>query len=106
LYRTSLHYAVTGPRVIRSFRRKGLETLFTTSSAKRVPAAWRSRIERILDRLDAAVRPQDMSVPGWRLHSLRGDQKDRWAVEVSGNLRLTFAFDGEHAIDVDLEDYH
>jgi len=92
--------------VIRSFRHKGLETLFTTSSAKRVPAAWRPRIERMLDRLDSAVRPQDMSVPGWRLHSLRGDQKDRWAVEVSGNWRLTFAFDGEHAIDVDLEDYH
>ena len=91
--------------MIRSFRHKGLETLFTTGSAKRVPAVWRSRIERMLDRLDSAVRPQDMSVPGWRLHSLRGDQKDRWAVEVSGNLRLTFAFDGEHAIDVDLEDY-
>ena len=92
--------------MIRSFRHKGLETLFTTSSAKRVPAAWRPRIERMLDRLDSAARPQDMSVPGWRFHSLRGDQRDRWAVDVSANLRLTFAFDGEHAIDVDLEDYH
>ena len=89
--------------MIRSFRHKGLEAPFTTSSAKRVPAAWRSRIERMLDRLDSAVRPQDMSVPGWRLHALRGDQRNRWAVDVSGNLRLTFAFDGEHAIEVDLE---
>ena len=60
----------------------------------------------MLDRLDSAVRPRDMNIPGWRLHSLQGDQKGRWAMDVSGNLRVTFAFDGEHAIDVDLEDYH
>ena len=60
----------------------------------------------MLDRLDAASRAGDMNVPGWRLHRLRGDQKERWAVAVSGNLRLTFAFDGEDAVGVDLEDYH
>lgn len=80
--------------------------MVTTSSAKRIPAAWRPRIQRMLDRLDSAIRPQDMNLPGWRLHPLRGDQRGRWAVAVSGNLRLAFAFDGEDAIDVDLEDYH
>jgi toxin HigB-1 len=60
----------------------------------------------MLDRLDAAIRPGDMNVPGWRFHGLRGDRKGRWAVAVSGNLRLTFGYDGENAIDVDLEDYH
>jgi proteic killer suppression protein len=60
----------------------------------------------MLDRLDVAIRPDDMDVPGWRCHALRGDRKGRWAVAVSGNLRLTFAFDGEDAVDVDLEDYH
>lgn len=60
----------------------------------------------MLDRLDVAMRPQDMNIPGWRLHALRGDRKGDWAVAVSGNLRLTFAFDGEDAVDVDLEDYH
>jgi proteic killer suppression protein len=60
----------------------------------------------MLDRLDAAIRPGDMNVPGWRFHPLQGTRKGRWAVAVSGNLRLTFAFDGEDAIDIDLEDYH
>jgi plasmid maintenance system killer protein len=27
-------------------------------------------------------------------------------VSVSGNLRITFRFEGENAVDVDLEDYH
>ncbi len=46
-----------------------------------------------------------MNIPGWRFHTLRGPQKGRWALAVSGNLRLTFAFDGEDAIGIDLEDY-
>jgi toxin HigB-1 len=92
--------------VIRSFRHKGLERLFTASAARGIPAAHRARIIRMLDRLDAAVRPGDMNVPGWRFHPLRGTHKRRWAIDVSGNLRLTFAFEGEDAIDIDLEDYH
>jgi proteic killer suppression protein len=92
--------------VIRSFRHKGLERLFTASAARGIPAAHVARIVRMLDRLDAAIRPGDMNVPGWRFHPLRGTQKGRWAIDVSGNLRLTFAFDGEDAIDIDLEDYH
>jgi proteic killer suppression protein len=92
--------------VIRNFRHKGLERLFVASTTRGIPTEHRARIERMLDRLDAAVRPGDMSIPGWRFHPLRGTGKGRWAVAVSGNLRLTFAFEGEDAIDIDLEDYH
>jgi proteic killer suppression protein len=92
--------------VIRSFRHKGLERLFTSSTTRGIPAVHRARIERMLDRLDASIRPGDMNVPGWQLHPLHGDRKGRWAVSVSGNLRLTFGFDGENAVDIDLEDYH
>ena len=92
--------------MIRTFRHKGLERFFTDSLARGIPAAHRVRIERMLDRLDASIRPGDMNVPGWQLHPLHGDRKGRWAVSVSGNLRLTFGFDGEDAVDIDLEDYH
>ena len=92
--------------MIRNFRHKGLERLFVASTTRGIPTEHRARIERMLDRLDAAVRPGDMSIPGWRFHPLRGREKGRWAVAESGNLRLTFAFDGEDAIDIDLEDYH
>ncbi len=47
-----------------------------------------------------------MNIPGYRFHHLRGDQKGRYAVEASGNWRITFGWDGEDAIDVDLEDCH
>ena len=92
--------------MIRNFRHKGLERLFVASTTRGIPTEHRARIERMLDRLDAAVRPGDMSIPGWRFHPLRGTEKGRSGVAVSANLRLTFAFDGEDAIDIDLEDYH
>lgn len=47
-----------------------------------------------------------MDAPGLRLHPLKGGRKGTWAVDVSGNWRITFAFSGEDAVDVDLEDYH
>ena len=92
--------------MIRTFRHKGLARFFMTSAIKGIPHAHRMRIERMLDRLDAASRPGDINVPGWQFHPLRGDREGTFAVSVTGNLRVTFAFDGEDAVDVDLEDYH
>ena len=60
----------------------------------------------MLDRLDTATKPEDMNIPGYRFHRLTGDRKDMYSVSVTGNWRITFRFDGEDAIDVDLEDYH
>ncbi len=92
--------------MIRKFRHRGLELFFTKSDARKIPADRAARIARMLDRLDAASRPEDMRLPGYGWHPLKGGRKGTYAVEVSGNWRLTFKFDGEHAIDVDLEDYH
>jgi toxin HigB-1 len=64
------------------------------------------RVERILARLDAAISPDDLDLPGLRFHSLKGRDKGRYAVDASGNGRITFGWDGKDAIDVDLEDYH
>jgi proteic killer suppression protein len=92
--------------VIRTFRHRGLEAFFTKDDSRKLPADRVARIERQLDRLDAANIPQDMNLPGWDFHRLKGNRKDTYAISVSGNLRLTFRFEGSHAFDVDLEDYH
>jgi len=47
-----------------------------------------------------------MDLPGLRLHRLKGKRKGTWAVSVSGNWRITFAFNGADVVDVDYEDYH
>jgi proteic killer suppression protein len=65
-----------------------------------------ARVERLLSRLDAALLPKDMNLPGLRFHGLKGKDKRRYAVDASGDWRITFGWDGIDAIDVDLEDYH
>ena len=73
---------------------------------RRVPQENIEEIKRILARLDVASNPADMNLPGFRLHPLKGDLANYWAVNVSGNLRIVFRFEGTNARDVDLLDYH
>jgi proteic killer suppression protein len=92
--------------MIRSFRSKGLRRFAETGDSSRLSVPNAARIRRILLVLDAARAPEDLNLPGYRFHALKGEAKSRYAVDASGNWRVTFGFDGEDAIDVDLEDYH
>ena len=92
--------------MISRFRHKGLERFFKASDRRGIPVQHAARIERMLDRLDGALHSGDMNLPGYGFHPLKGDRKGVYAVSISGNWRMTFRFEGENAVDVDLEDYH
>ena len=92
--------------MIRSFKHKGLEKFFSKGTSSGVQATHRKRIRIILARLYASISPLDMDLPGLHLHKLKGKAQDRWSVRVTGNWRITFKFEGPHAIEVDYEDYH
>ena len=91
--------------MIRNFSHKGLERFFKKGDHRGIFARSEARIERILDRLSVVVRAEDMNIPGYKFHGLGGDRKGTYTVTVTGNWRITFEFDGEDAINVDLEDY-
>ena len=92
--------------MIRRFRHKGLEALFRTGGTKGLDAQLVGKLGRMLARLNDGPLPDAMSLPGYRLHQLKGERKNIWSVRVSGNYRLTFEIDGEDATNVDFEDYH
>ena len=92
--------------MIVGFRHKGLRLLYEKGDRRRVLSEQVDKVERILARLDIATKPDDMDLPGYRLHPLKGDMAGFWSVGVSGNWRIVFRFDGVHASDVDLVDYH
>ena len=92
--------------MILSFRHKGLKLLFEKGDRRKVQSEYAGKIERILARLEESSAVENMDVPGFRLHRLRGDLAGYWAVSVSGNWRLVFRFDEGHASEVDLLDYH
>ena len=79
---------------------------YIKGSLKGIPAQFASRIERILDRLDAAQVPNDMDLPEYKFHELRGSRKGVFTVSVSSNWRLSFEFKDSDVVNVDMEDYH
>jgi proteic killer suppression protein len=92
--------------MIKSYKNKGLERFATKGDASKLSVQNPARIQRILMALNAATQPSDLNLPGLRWHPLGKMAPGRYAVEASGNYRITFAWSGEDAIDVDLEDYH
>lgn len=92
--------------MIRSFRHKGLKLLFEEGNRRGVRADHADKIGRILLLLNRAAKPDDMALPGFRLHPLKGNLAGFWAVWVSGNWRIIWRFEGTDAADVELIDYH
>ena len=92
--------------MITSFRHRGLQRYFLAGSKAGVRPEHAERLRLVLGRLAAAVSAQDLDLPGLRLHPLKGRLKGRWSVTISGNWRITFAFSGKDAVQVDYEDYH
>jgi toxin HigB-1 len=60
---------------------------------------------RVLQALNVATMPEEMNLAGYRFHSLHGTPQ-RWSVRITGNYRITFAWTGKNAEDIDFEDYH
>ena len=92
--------------MIRSFRHKGLQRYWTRSDTSGLRPDWIKKVNILLRLLDAAKQPKDLAVPSTGFHTLHGDLKGRYAMTVSRNWRLTFGWDDEGALDIDLEDYH
>ncbi len=88
------------------FRHKGLERFVLRGTTAGIQAKHARRLRLILGRLNVAKEPRDMGLPGLHLHPLKGERKGTWAVSVSGNWRMTFAFSGPDVVEVDYEDSH
>jgi proteic killer suppression protein len=92
--------------MIKSFRHKGLRRLFETGSISGVRSIHVRRLRLQLAALDTAQNIEDMDIPGFRLHPLKGEMRGRWSITVSGNWRVTFTFQDGNAYILDYEDYH
>jgi len=92
--------------VIVSFVHKGLERFYRTGSKAGIQPRHAEKIQRILSNLDVAKQPDDLDLPGYRLHALEGKRKDVWSVTVQANWRITFRFIATDVELVSYEDYH
>ena len=92
--------------MVKTFIHKGLEQFFTTGSKVGIQARHEKRIRLILAQLNQAKTVEDMNIPTFALHQLKGKRKGIWAVTVQANWRITFRFIKGDAESVNYEDYH
>jgi toxin HigB-1 len=92
--------------MIQTFKNKALEKLLKENITKGIPKELEKKIRIRLEVIDAASIIDDIRLPGYDLHELKGDRKETWSIKISGNWRITFRFENGEADDVELEDYH
>lgn len=92
--------------MIKSFKHKGLELFYETGTTKGVQSAHKKRLRFQLAVLDSAIEIEDVRIPGYGLHQLKGSRKEIWSISVNGNWRITFEFRDGNAYILNYEDYH
>jgi toxin HigB-1 len=92
--------------MIKSFKHRGLKRLYERGDRRGIRSDLLEIVEDILARLDEADTAQAMNLPGYRLHTLKGDLKGLWSVTVRANWRIVFRFEENDAFDIELIDYH
>ncbi len=91
--------------MIRTFRNRALDAFWHAGDTTKIRSDLVKRLKIRLSRLDVATRPEDMNAPGFNFHRLQG-KPVRYTVHINGPWCLTFEWDGEDAVRVDLEQYH
>ena len=92
--------------MIKSFRHKGLKKYFLTGSVSGIQAQHQRKLRMQLAAIDTAHKIDDINLPGFRLHPLKGDRNGIWSITVNGNWRITFEFIDGNAYILNYEDYH
>lgn len=92
--------------MIKTFRHKGLRRLYETGITSGVQANHAKRLRLQLTALDTAQAIEDMDIPGFRLHPLKGEMRGRWSITVNGNWHITFEFQDGNAYVLDYEECH
>ena len=92
--------------MIKSFKHKGFKFFFEKGDHSGIQVKHRKRLRLQLSALDTAQVIEDMDLPGYDLHKLKGNRQNCWSIVVNGNWRLTFEFTDSDAYIVNYEDYH
>jgi toxin HigB-1 len=103
---TPLRNTLHSESMIVSFKHKGLENFYKKGSWAGIQAKHSNRLRMQLAALNSAQTIEDMNLPGYRLHPLKGERKEFWTIRVSGNWRLTFRFENGNVYILNYEDYH
>jgi len=88
------------------FQAQGFREILCLWQYKRHPVNHANKLRMQLAALDTAHHIEDIDIPGYRLHQLKGSLKGLWSITVNSNWRITFEYSDGNAYIVNYEDYH
>ena len=96
---------------ITNFRNKGTEDINYGRSSKEalriLPKNLHKKAQVKLARLSAATSIQDLrEIRGNRFEMLKGKKKGQSSIRINDQYRICFKWKKEHAIEVEITDYH
>jgi proteic killer suppression protein len=90
-----------------SFRHKDLERFWRHNEARGIARQHEHKLRAMLTALEEAENVSELAtIPGWRLHPLKGNRRGAWSIRVTRNYRLTFTIQDTIISELDFEDYH
>lgn len=92
--------------MIHNFKSRALQAPWEKNQTKGIDPQSLKKIKRILSALNASTKPEDMNLPSFKFHELKGDRKGHCAVTVRANFRIVFEWETGEAVRVREEDYH
>lgn len=92
--------------MIKSFIHKGLQQFYENGTTKGIQFEHLKKIKMRLVALDTSFSIEDLRLPGFNLHQLKGERSEIYSIKVSGNWRITFRFEDGDVYIVNYEDYH
>ncbi len=92
--------------MIKSFKHKGLKKYFETGSTSGIQSKHERKLRMQLTAIDTAQAIEDVNLPSFKLHPLKGNRDGIWSITVNGNWRITFEFINGNAFILNYEDYH
>jgi proteic killer suppression protein len=93
--------------MIKNFRNKETERLFSRQYSRRFPSNLHRVAWRKLAILDAAEQLEDLRVPpGNRLEKLSGDRRGQYSIRINDQWRICFEWREGNAYEVEITDYH
>lgn len=92
--------------MIKSFKHKGLKKYFESGNTSGIQNSHAKKLKMQLTAIDTAHVIEDIDLPGYQLHSLKGTREGIWSISVNGNWRVTFEFKDGNAFILNYEDYH
>lgn len=92
--------------MIKSFKHKGLKQYFESGSTAGIQSSHARKLKMQLAAIDTAQVVEDIDLPGYQLHLLRGNREGIWSISVNGNWRVTFEFRDGNSYILNYEDYH